>query len=430
MKYEKTRTYGDSSTRATCSARRNLSRCGTKSSLIGTLPMGEPTEETPIPRSDIAAPTFRISSSVRSSTFLFQTLLSSTKRIDSPVSVSSCSSNSGEISSAKPVRVHINHDLLIATGAYHRLALDTPDGRVTDEVASKDHGRGVRGVFLLSNFPGRLPFPDAHGLAGAGRLVDAGDDRERLASFFDGYGGLAVVLDGPDEVRDLVPVRHREAFGIGAGARSRGAFPVLLHDPLSLVVTSPVGLRLLLHPSGVEVHELVVIDHGRAPVPVHGYPGREAGVSGGRGRDGGEGAVLEFEDRHGGVLDLDPLVGEQAGVGGDLDDAAHQPLQEVDAVYGLVNQDPPAVQLPRAAPPARVVIGLRPPPPHLRRPHGQAAELLPGDRAVDGQGRRVEAVLAYNGHLPAGRPLYFEKPVRRLERDVDGLFDDDVFARF
>src|SRR5215212_6720627 len=125
MKKEKTLTYGASSDFATCNARRNLSRCGAKSSVIGTLPIGEPMEETPTPRSAIAAPTFSISSSVRSSTFLFQTLRSSTKRMDSSASVSSCSSSSEEISSAKPVRVHIYHDLLIEIGAYRRLLFDT-----------------------------------------------------------------------------------------------------------------------------------------------------------------------------------------------------------------------------------------------------------------------------------------------------------------
>src|SRR5215212_7948749 len=97
---------------------------------------------------------------------------------------------------------------------------------------------------------------------------------------------------------------------------------------------------------------------------------------------------------------------------------------------GLVDQDSPAVELPGTAPAARVVVRLRPPPPYLRRPRGQAAKLLCGDRAVDGQGCHVEAVLADDSYLPAGRPLYPEEPIRRLERDIDGLFDDNVFACF
>src|SRR5919205_3972832 len=138
MKKEKILTYGASSTLATCSTRRNLSRCGAKSSAIGTLPTGEPMDEMPTPRSDIAAPTFSTSSSVRSSTFLSQTLRSSTKRMDSPASVSSCSPSSGEISSAKPVRVHIYHDLLIDIRAYHRLASDTLADQATDDTALED----------------------------------------------------------------------------------------------------------------------------------------------------------------------------------------------------------------------------------------------------------------------------------------------------
>jgi hypothetical protein len=115
---------------------------------MGILPIGEPIDETLIPRSDTVDLTFSSSSSLKSSTFLFQTLRSSIKRIDSSASVFSCSSSSGEISSAKPVKVHIYHDPLPkretardekSLGSNSWSTFDTSGGQAPDKVPLEYH---------------------------------------------------------------------------------------------------------------------------------------------------------------------------------------------------------------------------------------------------------------------------------------------------
>ena len=81
---------------------------------------------------------------------------------------------------------------------------------------------------------------------------------------------------------------------------------------------------------------------------------------------------------------------------------------------GLVDQDPPTIQLPGAAPAARVVVTLRSPPPHVGGARGQAAELTPGERLVNDVRSGVEAVLAYDGDPPARGTLDLDQAVRRL----------------
>src|SRR5215213_7680302 len=188
-------------TSAACRARPKRCRWGPNGPVIGTLPIGKPMDETPTPRSEVADSTLRSSSSVRSRTFVFQTLRSSMWRIDSITRVSSCSSRSGEISSANPIKVHTRC---------------CPFWRPSNPLA---------------------PFFDTHGPPGPGRRVDTRDDRERLSSFFDGYGRLSVVPHGLDEVPYLVPVRHRETARIGARTGSRPVHATLLQYLLSLVFT-------------------------------------------------------------------------------------------------------------------------------------------------------------------------------------------------
>ena len=74
-----------------------------------------------------------------------------------------------------------------------------------------------------------------------------------------------------------------------------------------------------------------------------------AGIGGRAGFDDAQRAVGKFERGDGRVFDRDPLVGQQAGVGGHFAHRAHQPGEDVDAVNRLVHQRAAAVQLPRAA---------------------------------------------------------------------------------
>src|SRR5215211_4680125 len=304
--------------------------------------------------------------------------------MDSCASVSSCSSSSGEISSAKPVKVHTCH-------------YPFP-------------GPLTRGP------PWLLLFLDAYEPACTGRLVDPLYYRERLAPFLEVYERLATLSDCLDKVLYLVAVRHGEAAWVCPCAWSGRRLTVPLHGLFSLVLASDhaVGLSLLSLAGSIEVGQFIVVDDGRSPISVHGDPGRESRICCRRGHYGAEGAVRKLQDGYCRVFDLDPLVGKQPCVGGNLDYLAHHPLEEVDAMYGLVDQDSPAIQLPGSAPAARVVVRLRPPPPHVGRPRGQAAELSSCDRLVNGLRGRVEAVLAYDGDPPARGTLYLDKAVRRL----------------
>ena len=75
--------------------------------------------------------------------------------------------------------------------------------------------------------------------------------------------------------------------------------------------------------------------------------------------------VRELERRDGRVFDRDPLVGQRGRVRGHFDDRAHQPGEQIDAVNRLVHQRAAAVEFPRAAPLAAVVILLRAKPLHV-----------------------------------------------------------------
>src|SRR5215204_1766552 len=324
--------------------------------------------------------------------------------MNSSASVSSCSSNSGEISSAKPVKVHTCHNPF--------------------------PGRGTGKVRTVCAVIPRASFMNANRLACMGRLVDPRYYRERFASFLDVYGRLAAFSHGLDEVPDLVAVRHGEAAWIRARPCTRPGRAIPFHHLLRLVFASACAIRvsLLSLAGGVEVPELVVVDDGGPPIPVHGDPGGKAWIGRRRRHDGAEGAAGELQDGYRGIFDLDPLVGEQTCVRGDLDDRAHQPLQQVDTMDGLVDQDSPTVQRPCAPPAARVVVLLRPPPPHLSRPRCQPPEIVVAYRFLHRARGRVEAVLADDGDFPCRCALHLEQTVRRFKRYVNGLLDYHVLA--
>ena len=95
--------------------------------------------------------------------------------MDSCASVSSYSSSSGEISSAKPVKVHTGLNLFPGSGS------------------------------LVAQL---VLFLDAYGPARPGRLVDPLNYSERLAPFLEVYERLAAISYGLDEVLHLGAVRH------------------------------------------------------------------------------------------------------------------------------------------------------------------------------------------------------------------------------
>src|SRR5215208_541199 len=167
--------------------------------------------------------------------------------MDSCASVSSCSSSSGEISSAKPVKVHTCHYPF--PGA-------------------------------ASEPPRLLLFLDAYEVACTGRLVDPLYYRERLAPFLEVYERLATLSDCLHEVLYLVAVRHRKTTRVRAGAWSCLPLAVPLHDLFGLVLAPAraVGLSLPALSGSVKVGQFIIVDDGRSPVSVHGDPGRESRI--------------------------------------------------------------------------------------------------------------------------------------------------------
>ena len=67
-------------------------------------------------------------------------------------------------------------------------------------------------------------------------------------------------------------------------------------------------------------------------------------------------------------------MGQRGGEGRTTYDRAHEPLEHVDVVDGLVHQGPAAVEGLRALPAALVVVGLVPPPGAIGHAEGEPAE--------------------------------------------------------
>ena len=111
----------------------------------------------------------------------------------------------------------------------------------------------------------------------------------------------------------------------------------------------------------------------------------------------------EVKTEHGdqSVFHFNARVGQTIGVGVDTLDGAHEPEEKIDGVDGLVHQGAAAVQLPRAAPSAPVVIRLRPVPFHVRVAHDDPAK----PAFLQGSPRRLvgrrKAALKDHSHLDA-----------------------------
>ena len=146
------------------------------------------------------------------------------------------------------------------------------------------------------------------------------------------------------------------------------------------------------------------------------------------GLDRAQGPVLEPQAGHGGVFDLDAMVGQSRRLGHDRLDVAHQPVQEVDVVDRLVHECPAAVEVPGAPPAARVVILLGSPPLHVGVSQGQAAESATCDGLLEANVGRREPRREDRAEANAGRFAGLDDRVAPRQRDLQRLLDDHVLA--
>ena len=156
---------------------------------------------------------------------------------------------------------------------------------------------------------------------------------------------------------------------------------------------------------------------------------RLAGEHGGAADDRAQRAVFETQRGHGGVFDFDAFVGQAIGVRSQFDDRAGQPLQQVDLVDRLVHQRAAAVEFPRAAPAAGIVVGLRAVPGDQRVADGQFAEAFLVQRGADGLRSAGRARLEHAAECHAIFLAGGDQGVAALECDFHRLFADHVLLR-
>src|SRR5690606_3502653 len=132
----------------------------------------------------------------------------------------------------------------------------------------------------------------------------------------------------------------------------------------------------------------------------------------------------------GGVFDLDALVGEAGGGGGDRGDVTGEIDELVDEVDGLVHEGAAPVECPGAAPGSGVVVGLVAIPFDVGVAHGEAAKSpLVGGFLANVHGG-VKTTVEESGEGGPGRGTGVDHHVGALGSDLEGFFPDDVFARF
>jgi hypothetical protein len=157
-------------------------------------------------------------------------------------------------------------------------------------------------------------------------------------------------------------------------------------------------------------------------------PFEVAGECGGRGLDDAEGAVAKFQRSDGDVFDLDALVRDGRGVGLHFLDGAHEPCQQVDGMDGLVHEGAAAVEGPRAAPRAAVVVLLGAVPLDISVAEGELAEAS----AVDGLLEQLRGIVETRGEDRAELDACFvaglDDAVAFFQRHFERLLDDHVFA--
>ncbi len=118
----------------------------------------------------------------------------------------------------------------------------------------------------------------------------------------------------------------------------------------------------------------------------------------------------------------------ERGHGADLGDGPQEPLEKVHGVDALVHQAAAAVQLPRAAPGARVVVGLIAVPLDRRAAEGDGAETASIQGAFEGKKIVREAAREDPSQEDAGLVGGGNDPVAAPEGDLEGFLDQKVLA--
>jgi hypothetical protein len=108
---------------------------------------------------------------------------------------------------------------------------------------------------------------------------------------------------------------------------------------------------------------------------------------------------------------------------------AHQPVEQVDIVNGLVHERAAAVEVPGAPPAARIVVLLGSPPLHVRVAQRQAAEPAPRDGLLEPQVRGAEARGEDGAELNPGSSAGVDDGVAAPKGDLQRLLNHDVLAR-
>jgi hypothetical protein len=147
------------------------------------------------------------------------------------------------------------------------------------------------------------------------------------------------------------------------------------------------------------------------------------------GDDGPQTAVPEAEHRQRCVLDLDEGMVEVGPVAGDLLDLAHEPAQQVELVWRLVDQHASALGRPLAAPGVGLVVGPVAPAEHREDTQHRRPDLAGVDCRLHAPDRLVEAALTDDAQ-PRPRPARRGKHgVTVSEAGGQRLLDQGVYSR-
>ena len=139
------------------------------------------------------------------------------------------------------------------------------------------------------------------------------------------------------------------------------------HRRVDLVVAGNLFLEL-------PERDVVLLDPGRTAVAVDLGALEQPRIGTRGGLDHAQRAVPETQRSDGRILDFDPRVGQRGRVRSDRFDVAHQPVKQIDVVNRLIHERTAAVELPRSAPAAGVVVLLGAPPFDVRIAQREPAE--------------------------------------------------------
>src|SRR5262249_31379758 len=144
--------------------------------------------------------------------------------------------------------------------------------------------------------------------------------------------------------------------------------------------------------------------------------------------DDAERVRAKRERRDGDVFHLDVRVRAGRGEGADGAHASHEPLQKVDAMDPLVHERAAAVEAERPAPTSFHVILLCAKPLDVHRTENDRSESTRREGAAEDPRRFQEPARKDGPELDAVRAAGAYDGIDPIERDLDGLFHDDVFA--